>query len=90
MSLEPGAPASSGVVPLCIPEISGNEWNCVKDCLDSGWVSSAGPYVGRLEDEMARLVGPPHAVATSSGTARSTWRSRWREWNVEMRSFFRI
>ena len=32
-------------IPLCVPSIRGNEWKYVKECLDTGWVSSAGPFV---------------------------------------------
>lgn len=64
----PGTP-SPGVVPLCVPEIRGNEWEYVKECLDTNWVSSAGPFVDRFEIEMAGFVGATHGVATSSGTA---------------------
>lgn len=66
---EPGAPAISGHVPLSVPEISGNEWRYVKECLDTGWVSSAGPFVDRFESEFAHVVDSAHAVATASGTA---------------------
>jgi perosamine synthetase len=66
---EPGAPAQNGSIPLCVPEIRGNEWKYVKDCLDTGWVSSVGTYVSRFESRMAELVGVRHAVATVNGTA---------------------
>jgi perosamine synthetase len=67
---EPGAPsAAAGFVPLSVPEIRGNEWAYVKECLDTGWVSSAGAFVERFEREMARVCGADHAVATASGTA---------------------
>jgi perosamine synthetase len=56
-------------IPLSVPNISGNEWKYVKECLDTGWVSSAGPFVNRFEDEFAKYVGAKHAVACSSGTA---------------------
>jgi perosamine synthetase len=56
-------------IPLCIPEIRGNEWKYVKDCLDTGWVSSVGSYVDRFEREMAEYIGTKHAVATVNGTA---------------------
>lgn len=56
-------------IPLSVPCIRGNEWLYLKDCLDSGWVSSAGTYVDKFEKEIARRVGIPHAVATCSGTA---------------------
>ncbi len=50
------------------PNISGNEWKYVKDCLDTGWVSSVGSYVDQFEKMMAEFVGTKYAVATSSGT----------------------
>lgn len=57
------------VIPLSEPEISGNEWKYVKECLDSGWISTAGAFVSRFEKEIAAYVGSPHAVAAVSGTA---------------------
>jgi len=69
MSYEPGAPLSDGFIPLCVPEIRGNEWTYVKDCLDTNSVSSVGAYVNRFEHDIARRVGVRHAVATSSGSA---------------------
>jgi perosamine synthetase len=56
-------------IPLSTPSIHGNEWKYIKDCLDTGWVSSAGAYVGRFEQMIAQRVGAPLAVATSSGTS---------------------
>jgi perosamine synthetase len=56
-------------VPLSVPELRGNEWKYVKECLDSGWVSSAGSFVDRFERELAGRVGAGHAVATVNGTA---------------------
>lgn len=67
--LEPGVRAPNGVIPLCVPEIRGREWEYLKDCLDTGWVSSVGPYVDRFEREIANYVGVKHAVATVNGTA---------------------
>jgi len=51
------------------PLIDGNAWAYVKDCLDSGWVSSVGSYVDRLEQDLAVLTGAKFAVATVNGTA---------------------
>lgn len=50
------------------PNISGNEWKYVKDCLDTGWVSSVGAYVEMFEKMTAEFAGAKYAVATSSGT----------------------
>ena len=59
---------TSEIIPLSIPQICGNEWKYVKDCLDRGWVSSAGDYVVKFEQRIAEITGRRFAVATSSGT----------------------
>jgi len=46
---------SDSLIPLSIPNISGNEWKYVKDCLDTGWVSSAGKYVDKFENEIQQF-----------------------------------
>ena len=56
-------------IPLAEPEIRGNEWHYVQECLETGWVSTAGAYVNRFEEQVAAYVGSRHAVATNSGTA---------------------
>lgn len=66
---EPGAPAGGGFIPLCVPNVTGAEWAYIKDCLDTGWVSSVGSYVDRFERETAAAAGTTFGVATSSGTA---------------------
>jgi len=66
---EPGAPVSEGMIPLCVPEIRGNEWKYIKECLDTNWVSSVGAFVDRFERELAEYVGAKYAVATCNGTA---------------------
>ena len=65
----PAAVAVDAFIPLCVPEVSGNEWAYVKDCLDTGWVSSVGAYVDRFESGLAAVLGGGSAVATTSGTA---------------------
>lgn len=67
--LESGAGKASEFIPLSVPNISGGEWELVKECLDTGWVSSAGQFVDQFESEFARAVGARHAVSASSGTA---------------------
>lgn len=56
-------------VPLHAPSFTGNEWAYVKDCLDSGWVSSVGQYVEQFERMLAEFTGIKHAVAVVNGTA---------------------
>jgi len=69
MSYEPGAAVAEGSIPLCVPELRGSEWRYVKECLDTGWVSSVGPFVEQLETTVAGFVGVAHGVAMSTGTA---------------------
>lgn len=68
VSFEPGARVEGGI-PLCVPEIRGNEWQYVKECLDTGWVSSVGSYVTRFEEALANEAQTAFAVATVNGTA---------------------
>jgi len=56
-------------VLLHAPAFNGNEWKYVKECIDTGWVSSAGSYVTRFEQDLARFTGAKHAVVTVNGTA---------------------
>ncbi len=61
--------AGPAPVPLHAPEFDGNEWNYVKECLDSTFVSSVGKFVDRFEAELAQYTGARHAVAVVNGTA---------------------
>ena len=51
------------------PEFAGNEWAYVKDCIDTGWVSSVGSYVDEFEARLAGFTGARYAVAVVNGTA---------------------
>src|SRR5262249_17812370 len=59
----------SGTVSLHEPFISGNEWPYVKQCLNTGWVSSVGSFVDRFEVDLATFTGHRRAIATVNGTA---------------------
>ena len=56
-------------ISLSIPNISGNEMKYVKDCLDTGWISSAGSYVDKFEKMVADYSGAKYGIATMNGTA---------------------
>jgi perosamine synthetase len=59
----------SKALALHEPEFAGREWDYLKECLDTGWVSSVGSYVARFEHGLATYTGARHAIATSSGTS---------------------
>src|SRR5258705_1143603 len=57
------------LIPLSVPNIAGNEWKYVKDCLDTGWISSVGSYVTQFEQMVADFAGAKCGVAAVNGTA---------------------
>lgn len=62
-------PGGGETTPLHEPRLSGNEWRYVKECLDTGWVSSVGSYVDRFEAALREYTGARSAVAVVNGTA---------------------
>lgn len=56
-------------VSLHEPAFAGNEWSYIKECLDTGWVSSVGSYVDRFEAMLAEFTGVKKAIAVVNGTA---------------------
>jgi len=60
---------NSGPVALHEPEFRGRERDYLAECIDTGWVSSAGKFVDRFEAMLAEYTGARHAVATVNGTA---------------------
>lgn len=50
------------------PTFKGREWEYVKECLDTGWVSYAGRHVELFERMLQDITGARHAIAMSSGT----------------------
>lgn len=59
----------SNLIPLSEPLINGNEWKYIKECLDTGWVSSAGKYVERFENAICEFTGSKYAIACVNGTS---------------------
>lgn len=51
------------------PYFCGNEWNYVKECIDTGWVSSVGKFVDKFERDLSHFTEVKNAVATVNGTA---------------------
>lgn len=62
-------PTTKGFLPLHEPAFTGNEWLYVKECLDTGWVSSVGKFVDRFEEDLAAYTGVKRAIAVVNGTA---------------------
>jgi perosamine synthetase len=65
----PGAPVRHDGIPLSVPDVGPAEKALVAEALDAGWVSSAGPYLGHFEEDVAAACEVGYAVACASGTA---------------------
>lgn len=60
---------SSPMIPVFSPFFSGRELEYLTRAVQTGWISSAGPFLGEFEDKLAKDVGVLRAEACSSGTA---------------------
>ena len=56
-------------IPVNEPLLNGNEKKYLCECIDSGWISSEGPFVKEFEQKMSASVGRKHGIAVSNGTA---------------------
>jgi dTDP-4-amino-4,6-dideoxygalactose transaminase len=59
----------SDIIPLSEPHLSGNEWKYVKDCIDSTWISTSGPYVNTFQEKIADYTNAKFAIACVNGTS---------------------
>ncbi len=60
--------ATRSIIPVCEPALSGNEAKYVTDCLESGWISSAGKYIPVFEEKFAAECGCKYGTACANGT----------------------
>jgi perosamine synthetase len=58
----------SDFIPINEPLLKGNEKKYLNECIDTGWISSEGPFIKRFEEGIASRVGRKYAVAVSNGT----------------------
>lgn len=57
------------MIPVNVPLLNGNEKKYLEECIDSGWISSEGPFVSRFENEFSKYVGKDYGIAVSNGSA---------------------
>ena len=55
-------------IPVCEPFLNGNEVKYVKDCIETGWISSSGKYVQAFEEKFAQYCDCKYGVAVCNGT----------------------
>ena len=56
-------------IPVNEPLLNGNEKKYLTECIDTGWISSEGPFVKEFEIKMGETVGRRYGIAVSNGTA---------------------
>ena len=56
------------MIPVNEPLLDGNEKKYLIECIDTGWISSEGPFIRRFEEQFAVGVGRRHAVAVANGS----------------------
>lgn len=56
-------------IPVNQPLLSKESKKNLRTAMNSGWLSSAGPFVHQFENSFAKFIGVKHAVAVSNGTA---------------------
>ena len=56
-------------IPVNEPLLNGNEKLYINECIDSGWISSEGPFVKRFESDFSTYVDRKYGVSVSNGTA---------------------
>jgi perosamine synthetase len=56
-------------IPVNEPLLDGNEKRYLNECIDSGWISSEGPFVREFEEKFAARHGRKHGITVTNGTA---------------------
>lgn len=59
----------SGFIPVNEPLLDGDEKKYLLECIETGWISSEGPFIKQFEEKFAARVGRKHGIAVTNGTA---------------------
>lgn len=57
------------MIPVNEPLLDGNEKKYLLECIETGWISSEGPFIKQFEEKFAARVGRKHGIALTNGTA---------------------
>ena len=57
-----------GFIPVNEPLLDGNEKKYLCECIDTGWISSEGPFVKEFEQKMSQIAGRKYGIAVTNGT----------------------
>ncbi|WP_336837838.1 DegT/DnrJ/EryC1/StrS family aminotransferase [Sphingobacterium siyangense] len=57
------------MIPVNTPLLDGNELKYLTECIDTGWISSEGPFINKFEDKFSSYIGMDFGIAVSNGSA---------------------
>jgi perosamine synthetase len=55
-------------IPVNEPLLDGNEKKYLAQCIDTGWISSEGPFIKKLEEDFSAYCGQKHGIAVANGS----------------------
>lgn len=58
----------SEFIPVNTPLLDGNEKKYLIECIDTGWISSEGPFIKKFEENFAAKMGRKYGIAVSNGS----------------------
>jgi len=56
-------------IPVNTPLLNGNELKYLTECIETGWISSEGPFISKFEQQFSAYMGRDYGVAVSNGSA---------------------
>jgi len=56
-------------IPVNTPLLKGNELKYLTECIETGWISSEGPFIAKFEQQFSQYVGCNYGIAVSNGSA---------------------
>lgn len=57
------------MIPVNQPLLGAREKELLAECIDTGWISSDGPFIAQFERSFAGYIGADHGIAVCNGTA---------------------
>lgn len=56
-------------IPVNTPLLNGNELKYLTECIETGWISSEGPFINKFEEQFSTYIGCDYGIAVSNGSA---------------------
>lgn len=56
-------------IPVNTPLLNGNELKYLTECIETGWISSEGPFINKFEQQFSHYIGKNHGIAVANGSA---------------------